>query len=142
MTRPADRAALERLRRILQDPAKALDDIRQHVEGAFRRMYRQRKLVLHGGRANPVALRSCLRTCAPLVGAGMDRIAHNFYVNKTPPLVTVAQNRNAMIMVVEPRETVRTCYHNQNSPCVRSSRHFRLTIAASARDSGRCADGC
>lgn len=107
MTRPADRAALERLRRIFQDPAKALDDVRHHVEGTFRRMYRQRNLVLHGGRANPVALRSCLRTCAPLVGAGMDRIAHNFYVNKTPPLVTAAQARNAMIMVAG--RTARDC---------------------------------
>jgi hypothetical protein len=92
-----DRAALDRLRRIFRAPPTALDDIQQHVAGTFRRMYRQRNLVLHGGRTNPVALRSCLRTCAPLVGAGMDRIAHNYYVNGIRPLITAAQARNALV---------------------------------------------
>jgi hypothetical protein len=43
----------------------------------LRRLYRQRNLVLHWGRMNAVGLRAALRTAAPLVGAGMDRIAHD-----------------------------------------------------------------
>jgi hypothetical protein len=95
----SDRAALRRMQRVLRRPGEALQDIQSYVAAAFRRLYRQRNLVLHGGKTNAVALRACLRTAAPLVGAGMDRIAHSHYVNKMSPLVTAAQARVALTTV-------------------------------------------
>jgi|SRR5579871_294690 len=61
--------------------------------GAFLRLYRQRNLVLHGGKTDGVALRASLRTAAPLVGAGMDRIAHAWYVDGLSPLELAARAR-------------------------------------------------
>ncbi|MEA2666290.1 MAG: hypothetical protein QOI11_3234 [Candidatus Eremiobacteraeota bacterium] len=95
----ADKAALWRMMRLLHRPGEVLEDIRSYATATFRRLYRQRNLVLHGGRTNPVALRACLRTAAPLVGAGMDRIAHSYYVNKRHPLATAAQARIAITTI-------------------------------------------
>jgi hypothetical protein len=94
----ADEAAIERARRILNKPAEALQDVQTHVSLAFRRVYRQRNLVLHGGKTDAVALRTCLRTAAPLVGAGMDRLAHGYYVQHVLPLVTAARARIALTL--------------------------------------------
>ncbi len=93
---PSDQAALERMKRLLRSPGRMLKDIQEHAEMAFRRLYRQRNLVLHGGQTNAVALRACLRTAAPLVGAGMDRIAHGYYANGTVPLSIAAKARAAI----------------------------------------------
>ena len=89
----SDRAAYERLRKLLGDPHSVLKDIEGYASGAFRRLYRQRNLVLHGGITNGIALRASLRTAAPLVGAGMDRIAHARYVDKLSPLELAARAR-------------------------------------------------
>jgi hypothetical protein len=43
-----------------------------------------------------VALRSSLRTAAPLVGAGFDRLAHAHYVNKLAPKALAAHARTAL----------------------------------------------
>ena len=82
----ADAAAGARVASILNSPNKVLKKIRAHVRSTFRRLYRQRNLVLHGGRTSAVALRASLRTAAPLVGAGMDRIAHGWYVECLRPI--------------------------------------------------------
>jgi hypothetical protein len=91
-----DRAAVERMRKVLEDPAEVLADVQNYAATAFKRLYRQRNLVLHGGKTSAVALRACLRTATPLVGAGMDRLAHSYYVNKTSPLATAARARIAL----------------------------------------------
>ena len=82
----SDVAALSRLERILAAPDTRLKDLQSHLEVGFRRLYRQRNLVLHGGKTGAVALRSCTRTIAPLVGAGMDRIAHGWFVEGIEPV--------------------------------------------------------
>jgi hypothetical protein len=104
----SDRAAIRRVAHVLRRPNEMLNDIQTYVAVAFRRLYRQRNLVLHGGKTNAVALRACLRTASPLVGAGMDRIAHGYYVNKTTPLALAAQARTSLIRVdaSEPMRTV------------------------------------
>jgi hypothetical protein len=89
----SDQATLRRIEDLLLNPYKTLHDIRSHVTAAFRRLYRQRNLVLHWGRTDAVALRASLRTVAPLVGAGMDRIAHAWLVNKIQPLELAARAR-------------------------------------------------
>ncbi|MCC8598123.1 hypothetical protein LN475_15930, partial [Xanthomonas vesicatoria] len=58
---------------------------------SFHRLYRQRNLILHGGRLDSVALTASLRTVAKLAGAGMDRITHGHYVQGLSPLELVAR---------------------------------------------------
>jgi hypothetical protein len=70
-----------------------LKDIESYTTAAFRRLYRQRNLVLHGGITNGVALPASLRTITPLVGAAMDRIAHAWYVDNLSPLELAARAR-------------------------------------------------
>lgn len=96
LTRPSDQAALQRMAAVLARPAPALADIQSYVTGTFRRLYRQRNLVLHGGKTNAVALRASLRTAAPLVGAGFDRIAHAHYVSQLQPKAIAAHARIAL----------------------------------------------
>jgi len=98
----SDRAAHQRLRRLLADPHPALKDVEGYTTSAFRRLYRQRNLVLHGGITNSVALRPCLRTVSPLVGAGMDRIAHAWYIDKLSPLELAARARISLDTVGAP----------------------------------------
>ncbi|WP_027006090.1 hypothetical protein [Conexibacter woesei] len=83
---PSDDAAERRIKRLLHAPAIALRDVEAHAGVAFRRFYRQRNLVLHGGQTGAVALRASLRTVAPLVGAGIDRIVHAHLTSDTHPL--------------------------------------------------------
>ena len=92
----SDRATLERMRAVLVNPAEALLDIRKYVQASLRRVYRQRNLVLHGGKTNAVALRACLRTASPLIGAGMDRVAHAHYVERLPPVALAARAQVAL----------------------------------------------
>ena len=89
----SDQAALARVTSLLASPAEKLRDVEQHLSNGFRRLYRHRNLVLHGGRTGAVGLRACLRTVAPLVGAGLDRIAHGWLVDKCEPLILAARAR-------------------------------------------------
>ena len=89
----SDLAAVARLKVVLLNPGQKLHDIQDHVAGAFRRLYRQRNIVLHWGKTDAVALRASLRTASPLVGAGMDRIAHAWFVDKITPLDLAAKAR-------------------------------------------------
>ena len=99
LTRASDVAAVERMRAVLADPYMRLHDIQDHAAGAFLRLYRQRNLVLHWGKTDAVALRASLRTAAPLVGAGMDRIAHAWFVQRVRPLELAARARMALAVV-------------------------------------------
>ena len=81
---PADMAAVGRLQAILEDPPKALKDLTDHLQTALRRLYRQRHLVLHGAKTEGETLKASIRT-APLVGAGVDRIARGWFVDKLTP---------------------------------------------------------
>jgi hypothetical protein len=89
----SDRAAHARMTKLVADPHSVLKEIEGYTSGTFRRLYRQRNLVLHGGITDGVALRASLRTAAPLVGAGMDRIAHAWYVDRLSPLELAARAR-------------------------------------------------
>jgi hypothetical protein len=99
----SDRAAYQRLKKLLADPHPTLKDIEGYTTSAFRRLYRQRNLVLHGGITNGVALRASLRTVTPLVGAGMDRIAHAWYIDKLSPLELAARARISLDTIGAPQ---------------------------------------
>jgi hypothetical protein len=87
------------MRKVLADPARTLKDVQDHATKAFRRLYRLRNLVLHQGKTDAVALNAALRTAAPLVGAGFDRVTHAWYANKVKPLelATLAQLRMELV---------------------------------------------
>jgi hypothetical protein len=82
----SDRAAVDRLRELLTAPRETVFTIRCHIHDTFARLYRQRNLILHAGKTQPVALRSTLRTASSLVGAGLDRISHGRFVGNLRPL--------------------------------------------------------
>jgi hypothetical protein len=52
-----DQAARVRMEKLLHSPSKSLADIQVHIADTFHRLYRQRNLILHGGKTNAVALR-------------------------------------------------------------------------------------
>lgn len=87
----SDEAAVRRLEQLFKDPPGMLVSVRGYAGSAFRRLYRQRNLVAHGAMTTGVALRPSLRTVAPLVGAGMDRIVHAHLVDQLSPLDLVAR---------------------------------------------------
>ncbi len=88
---PSNIAAQERMLALAASPLRTLEEVRGHVRHAFRRMYRLRNIVLHGGAASSSGLDVALRTAAPLVGAALDRVAHAQLVNHVPPLALAAR---------------------------------------------------
>lgn len=99
LRRHSDVAAHKRMQNLLRSPSKILNDIQMHVADALHRLYRQRNLILHGGRTNGIALQASLRTTAKLVGAGMDRITHAWYVQRLRPVELAARSRSAILLV-------------------------------------------
>jgi hypothetical protein len=91
--RGSDMAALDRLTTLLNNPNRVLKEIEARITESFRRLYRNRNIVLHGGKTDAVGLRACLRISAPLVGAGLDRIAHATYTEGLSPLKLAARAR-------------------------------------------------
>jgi hypothetical protein len=92
-TDDSDHAALARMTALLNDPGRCLGDIERHLSYCFRRLYRHRNVVLHWGRTDALGLRACLRTAAPVVGAGLDRIAHAWFIERRHPLELAARAR-------------------------------------------------
>lgn len=87
----SDAAAQERVLGLIADARGTLGDVRTQINHAFRRMYRNRNMVVHGGAANAGTLEVALRTSAPLVGAVLDRIAHAQLVDGDSPLDLAAR---------------------------------------------------
>jgi hypothetical protein len=101
---PADFAAAARMTALVASPQRSLLGVRAAVEGTLRRFYRQRNIVLHGGSTQAVALDATLRTCAPLVGAGLDRIAHAYLADRVLPL-TLAARAETRLALAGPKGT-------------------------------------
>jgi hypothetical protein len=87
----SDKAAVDRMRKILGNPYDSLRDIHSQVAAVFTRMYKNRNLVIHWGKIDAVGLSSNLRAAGPLAGAGLDRIAHAWFVNKVRPMELAAR---------------------------------------------------
>jgi hypothetical protein len=94
-----ERAAVERVSKLLRDPHGELVTIKDTIAEAFHRLYRQRNLILHGGRLDSVALKPSLRTVSKLAGAGLDRITHGHYVQSVLPLELVARAELAIALI-------------------------------------------
>lgn len=99
---PADAAAAARMSALVASPQRSLVGVRAAVEGTLRRLYRQRNIVLHGGSTQSVALDATLRTCAPLIGAGLDRIAHAYLADHVLPL-TLAARAETRLALTSPK---------------------------------------
>lgn len=76
LSKASDAAAQERVLGLLLNQGNTLSEVQDQIDHTFRRMYRNRNMVVHGGAANATTLEVALRTSAPLVGAVLDRIAH------------------------------------------------------------------
>jgi hypothetical protein len=87
----SDIAAADRMRKILANPHSSLRDIHNQVAAVFTRMYKNRNLVIHWGKIDAVGLSPNLRAAGPLAGAGLDRIAHAWFVNKVRPMELAAR---------------------------------------------------
>jgi len=107
MRSSADQAAVARVRKLLNDPSRELMTIKDVIAEAFHRLYRQRNLILHGGRLDSVTLKASLRTVARLAGAGIDRITHGHYVQAFRPLELVARADLSIALVN--RQTALAC---------------------------------
>lgn len=90
-TRRSDAAAADRMQDLVTDPQRVLREINKAAQIALRRLYRARNVVLHGGSTSSVALDATLRTAAPLLGAGLDRITHHFFESGLKPLELAAR---------------------------------------------------
>lgn len=95
----SDQAAVTRMRKLFLNPKVELEVIREVISDSFHRLYRQRNLILHGGKLDSVALTPGLRTVAKLAGAGMDRVTHGHYVQNLKPLDLVAKANVALALV-------------------------------------------
>lgn len=93
-----DEVALQRMKKIINNPSRKLQIIRDEIGDSFHRLYRQRNLILHGARLDSVVLSASLRTVSKLVGAGMDRITHGHYVQGLRPLELVAKANLAVAL--------------------------------------------
>ncbi len=91
--RGEDARALARLAPLLADPRRGVASIQAVLHRAFLRLYRQRNLIAHGGRIDAIGLAPTLRLTAPLVGAGVDRLAHAALTAGPEPLALAAATR-------------------------------------------------
>lgn len=99
LKRASDLASEERIRSLLTNPARNLSEVRRHMTSAMRRLYRHRNLVMHGGATHLNTLSMTLRTVTPLLGAGLDRLAHASIVRDSSPveLASRAELRLALL---------------------------------------------
>lgn len=98
-TPDSDRTAAERMSELVANPRQVLGDATTAFKVAMRRLYRARNIVLHGGSTRGVAVDAALRVAAPLVGAGLDRIAHASLVEGLAPLDLAARAEVALKLV-------------------------------------------
>ncbi|MGW0586174.1 hypothetical protein [Streptosporangium sp. NPDC002607] len=81
---------------LLADPRRVLGEVMGTYRITLRRLYRTRNIVLHGGAMQGVALHASLRTAAPLIGAGLDRIVHADQAEQLTPLDLAARAEVAL----------------------------------------------
>ncbi len=94
-----DIAAENRMRDVLANSQSQLNDAALTFEAAFRRLYRQRNIVVHGGSTGSIGLEPALRIVAPLFGAGMDRLFHAQLTEGLQPLELAARAENSLALV-------------------------------------------
>lgn len=99
---PKDDAACDRMQELLSDPINTLYRVRDYSTICLNRLYRQRNLMLHGGRVEGDGRSEALLTASPLVGAGLDRIVHAWFAENTSPIVLAARAELNLQLVGSP----------------------------------------
>jgi hypothetical protein len=95
----SDQAAAARMRTVLQDSRTQINDVARILRSAFRRLYRQRNVVVHSGSTESIGLDPSLRVAAPLFGAGLDRLLHAQLTEQLEPLELAARAENSLALV-------------------------------------------
>lgn len=96
-----DIAAVNRISALIDNPKATLKRVQQYMHGSFRRLYRQRNIVMHGGELKPVAAQATTRTAGPLVGALLDRLSTAAQLQDVEPLAAAAQAEMALRLAAE-----------------------------------------
>lgn len=99
--KPRDAAAIDRMSALISDPSQVLGRVEGYMKGSFRRLYRQRNMVMHGGAVRSLALAPTLRTAGPLVGILLDRISASAQAEGKEPLQVAA---NAAVCLTTARK--------------------------------------
>lgn len=86
-----DLAAAERMRTLLRDPKNGILEVSGYLETSFRRLYRARNIIVHGGSTAAVALPATLRVAAPLLAAVLDRVAYGELSKRRDPLAIASR---------------------------------------------------
>lgn len=103
MSRPEEEAGRLRMVGLVNSPERTLRRVEKYIQSAFRRLYRQRNIVLHGGSTQAVALSAAMRTAGPLVGGVLDRLCHGIEVSGREPLDVASQARAALDAAGDPQ---------------------------------------
>lgn len=74
--RPADVAAVARVKQMISSPETVLRRVREYYKTTFRRLYYQRNFIMHAAKFNSVSLPSTNRIAPQLVASGIDRIVN------------------------------------------------------------------
>ena len=90
------------MREVSANSRPQLNDATSTFEGVFRRLYRQRNVVVHGGSTASIGLEPALRIAAPLFGAGMDRLLHAHLTEGLQPLELAARAENSLALGGDP----------------------------------------
>jgi hypothetical protein len=91
LVRRSEQLALRRMEKLVASPRQVLLAVRERAGDTLRRLYRQRNLVVHGGKTAGAGLSTAVRLAAPLVGAGIDRITHSALVGDHRPVEIAAR---------------------------------------------------
>lgn len=91
--RASDEWALGRVKAVQSDLPRGVKAVQSAVQRCLSRLYRQRNLVVHGGMTRAVGSDAALRLAAPLIGAGLDRVAHAMLTGGVSPLELAARAR-------------------------------------------------
>ncbi len=102
LSKAEEEAGRQRMLGLVESPRRTLRRVEGYIQGAFRRLYRQRNIVLHGGSTQTVALPAAIRTAGPLVGGVLDRLCHGIEVSGREPLDLAAQARTALDAAGDP----------------------------------------
>lgn len=97
-----DRCSVERMGDLVARPKAVTKRVEVYMRDAFRRLYRTRNMVMHGGAIRSVSIDATLRTTGPLVGALLDRLSAGAYTDSIDPLQVTA---NATTSLFQARET-------------------------------------
>jgi len=90
------------MNKLIANPSQQLTEVSGYIEASFRRMYRCRNVIIHGGSTRSDVLERTLRVVAPLVGATLDRLAHAYLALSIEPLKLATRADMAIQLASDP----------------------------------------